>query len=70
MLAHFFFVAADAKAFEGGLDEKRGDALSPGIRIRFREDDEDAGYAAVGDPGFRAVQAVVTPASGPRTRVV
>ncbi len=58
MLPHFFFVAADAKAFEAWLDEKRGDALPTGIGIGLRENDEDTGHAAVRDPGFCAVEPV------------
>ena len=34
VLAHFFFVAADAKSLEAGLDEKRGDVpLRTGVGI-------------------------------------
>ena len=57
-LAHFLFVAAGAEAGESGLDEKSADTLSARGRIGFREDHENAGDAAVGDPGFGALQFV------------
>jgi hypothetical protein len=56
MLAHFFFVPANAKPLEAGFHEKCGDSLPAGIRIRLGKDDEDARCAAVGDPGLGAVQ--------------
>ena len=60
MLPHFFFMPPHAKPFEARLDQKRGDAFSSRVRIRFCENDEYAGHAAVRDPRFRAVQLVVT----------
>src|SRR5208337_2862044 len=53
-LAHFVFVAADGEAGEGGFDEEGGNSLPAEFRVRFGEDEIDAGVGAVGDPGFGA----------------
>ena len=59
-LAHFVFVATDAEAGEGGFDEEGGNSLPAEFRLRFGEDDVEAGGAAVGDPGFGAGEEIVT----------
>src|SRR5438105_7275948 len=41
---------ADGEPFDAALDEKRSDAAITGLRIHIREDDEEAGLVAVGDP--------------------
>ncbi len=57
--AHFIFVAADAEAGKIGFDEEGGDAAAACCGIGLGENDVEAGDAAVGDPGFGAVQDVV-----------
>ena len=36
------------------LDEKRGDAAVAGLGVDVREDDEEVGFVAVGDPELAA----------------
>ena len=53
-LAHFVFVAADGEAGKSGFDQEGGDSLPGEFRLRFGEDDVEAGVGTVGDPGFGA----------------
>ena len=57
-LAHFFFVTSGAEAGEIRFDEEGGNSLPAGRGIGFCKDDEYAGDAAVGDPGFCALEFV------------
>ena len=59
-LAHFVFVTADREAGEGGFDEEGGNSLPGEFRLRFGEDEIDAGVGTVGDPGFGAGEEIVT----------
>ena len=61
--AHFIFVAAHAKAGEAGLDQKSRDGFSRGSSsaggsIGLGKDQIEAAFAAIGDPTFRAVEAI------------
>ena len=56
--AHLVFVAADAKARRGGLDEKRRDSASTDGWIGLGEDNVDVRESAVRHPALRAVQDV------------
>src|SRR4029077_6242982 len=51
-LPHLFFVAANTKALETRLDEKRRNSLSARLRIGLRKNKEHAGDAAVGYPSL------------------
>ena len=57
-LAHFVFMAADFEAGKARLDQKGGDAFAARFGIGLGKDDEEAGDAAVRDPGLCAVQAI------------
>jgi len=56
--APFFFVTPDAKTLESRLDEKRGEALAAGVRVRLRENQKDSCDASVRDPSLSAIQLV------------
>ena len=61
---HFVFVAADAESGKIGLHQKGGDAARAGVRVGLGKNQVDAGNAAVGDPGFGAVQQVMIAVAG------
>ena len=53
-------MAADFEAGERGLDQEGAESPSGCGRIGFGEDEVDAGGGTVGDPGFGAVEFVVS----------
>ena len=58
MNAQLFFFLADFEAGRFFLDHQRGDSLLSFFRLRIDVDERGIGDAAVGDPGFRAVDDV------------
>ena len=56
--AEFFFFLADLEAGRAALDDQRRDSFFAFCRIRIHVNDGRVGHAAVGDPGFCAVDDV------------
>ena len=61
--AHLLFFGAGADAGKAALDQKRRELLA----VDFREDGEEIGRAAVGDPHLLAVEDVVLSRPGSRS---
>ena len=59
-LAHFVFVAADFESGKAGFDKEGGNSLPGEFGIGFGEDNVEASGRTVGDPGFGAVENIVT----------
>ena len=57
--AEFFFFLADGETRRALFDDERGDSLLAFFRMRVDVDDGGIGGAAVGDPGFGAVDDVL-----------
>src|SRR6266852_5997174 len=55
-LPHFFFVASDAETLEARFGQKSRNSFPARFGIGLRENNEDAGNAAVVHPGLRAIQ--------------
>jgi hypothetical protein len=62
--AEFVLFLADREPLGAALDDERGDAAIPGLRVDVREHEEDVGFVAVGDPQLAAVDDIPVPGFG------
>ena len=60
------FLPANRESRKPALDDEGGDPAVARLRIQIREDDEDVGFVAVGDPELAAIQHEPTVARLPR----
>src|ERR1700676_2349729 len=61
--AEFFFFFADMKTGRAAFDDEGGDALFGAVAISIHINEGGVGYAAIGDPGFGAVNDIAIAAA-------